>query len=189
MMKRAFLAFVVCMAAVVGFAQTDTVLTANTGAQSLFRVGYVSYSSLLDSMPQKYVVQRQIAELRSQYEQEMQRVEAEFNQKFETFLEERNDYPRTILLKRQNELQQLMQQNVEFRSYAQRELTQAEAEAMKPLHALLRQAIARAATACGVAFVLNTDNNSSPFIDPACGIDITSQVLSVLSELNSAPVE
>lgn len=193
-MRKAFLALSVCLTSVSGFAQMESVALAETSvasvdttANALFKVGYVSYSALLDSMPQKHEVQRQMAELRNQYELEMQRVEQEFNQKFEAFLEGRNDYPRTILLKRQNELQQLMQQNIEFRNNAQRELARAEEEAMKPLHGLLRSAIASAATACGVAFVLNTDNNASPFIDPSCGVDITPYVISALTDLVAEP--
>lgn len=187
-MKKAFLALAACLVSVFGFAQTEPVaaidtIAADTTATTSLRVGYISYSALLDSMPQKVIVQQQMAELRSQYEREMQRVEGEFNQKFEAFLEGRNDYPRTILLKRQNELQQLMQQNIEFRRQAQQELAQAEEEAMKPLHDLLHQAIASAARACGVAFVLNTDDNASPFIDPAYGVDITPYVLSALTDL------
>jgi outer membrane protein len=193
-MKKAFLAILVCMASVSGFAQTEpavsadtTVVSADTVADTHLKVGYISYRALLDLIPQTHEVQRQMAELRNQYEQEMQRVEQEFNQKFETFLESRNDYPRTILLKRQNELQQLMQQNIEFRSQAQRELVQAEEEAMRPVHDMLHRAIAIAATDCGVAFVLNTDDNATPFIDSAYGIDLSSNVLNALADIIAVP--
>ena len=193
-MKKAFLALLVCMASVSGFAQTEpavsadtTVVSADTVADTHLKVGYISYRALLDLIPQTHEVQRQMAELRNQYEQEMQRVEQEFNQKFETFLESRNDYPRTILLKRQNELQQLMQQNIEFRSQAQRELVQAEEEAMRPVHDMLHRAIAIAATDCGVAFVLNTDDNATPFIDSAYGIDLSSNVLNALAVIIAVP--
>jgi outer membrane protein len=193
-MKKAFLAILVCMASVSGFAQTEpavsadtTVVSADTVADTHLKVGYISYRALLDLIPQTHEVQRQMAELRNQYEQEMQRVEQEFNQKFETFLESRNDYPRTILLKRQNELQQLMQQNIEFRSQAQRELVQAEEEAMRPVHDMLHRAIAIAATDCGVAFVLNTDNNATPYIDSAYGIDLSSNVLNALADIIAVP--
>lgn len=193
-MKKAFLAILVCMASVSGFAQTEpavsadtTVVSADTVADTHLKVGYISYRALLDLIPQTHEVQRQMAELRNQYEQEMQRVEQEFNQKFETFLESRNDYPRTILLKRQNELQQLMQQNIEFRSQAQRELAQAEEEAMRPVHDMLHRAIAIAATDCGVAFVLNTDNNATPYIDSAYGIDLSSNVLNALADIIAVP--
>lgn len=193
-MKKAFLALLVYMASVSGFAQTEpavsadtTVVSADTAADTHLKVGYISYRALLDLIPQTHEVQRQMAELRNQYEQEMQRVEQEFNQKFETFLESRNDYPRTILLKRQNELQQLMQQNIEFRSQAQRELVQAEEEAMRPVHDMLHRAIAIAATNCGVAFVLNTDNNATPYIDSAYGIDLSSNVLNALADIIAVP--
>jgi outer membrane protein len=123
-------------------------------------------------MPKYAIVQQQMTELRAAYQAELQRVENEFNQKYEAFLEGQRDFPRTILLKRQNELQQLMQQNLEFKAQGQRDLQRAEAEAMKPLHDRLNEVLATIARKRGYALIINTDANACPFIDPALGEDI-----------------
>lgn len=175
------------MASVAGYGQeqapADTVAAAPTPS-SVFSLqpffGYLSYSEALKSMPQYAAVQHDMDTLRQQYDREMKRVEDEFNQKFEAFLEGRNDFPRTILLKRQTELQQLMQQNVEFRRLSQQQLQQAEREAMQPLLERLNSVIAQTARIRRLAFVLNTDDNACPFIDPALGVNLQEEVATII---------
>lgn len=142
--------------------------------------GYLSYDAVLKAMPQYSIVQQHMKELREAYEAELKRVEDEFNQKYEDFLEGRADYPRTILLKRQNELQDLLQQNVAFRNRSLEELRQAEADALAPLRQQLLTAVATVAQEKGFAFVLNTDRDATLFIDPTTGVNITEYVLSAL---------
>ncbi|MBQ8464225.1 MAG: OmpH family outer membrane protein [Prevotella sp.] len=144
------------------------------------RIGYLSYDSALVRMADYAAVQQQMAALRSAYEAEMQRVEDEFNQKYEAFLEGQKDFPRTILLKRQTELQTLLQRNVDFRRQAQTELQQAERQAMQPLHQRLTEAIARVAAHQGLAVVLNTDSRACPFVDPALSVDVSQAVNDLL---------
>ena len=110
----------------------------------------------------------------------MQRVEDDFNQKYESFLEGQKDFPRTILLKRQNELQELMQRNIEFKAKARQELKDAETEAMKPLKTKLNEALANVARKQGLALVINTDANACPFIDPTMGVDLQEEVAKLL---------
>ena len=49
-------------------------------------------------------------------------MEDEFNRKYEDFLEGQRDFPQTILQKRQLELQQLMEKNIEFRTSSSRSM-------------------------------------------------------------------
>jgi len=153
----------------------STVQASVVKPQPLF--GYLSYDSLLAAMPQRAIVERQMEELTKQYEAELKRVEGEFNQKYEDFLEGRKDFPRTILLKRQTELEQLMQRNVEFKEQSRKELEQARTEAYVPLRQQLNEAIATVARQQRLALVVNTDANACPFIEPALAIDITEAVM------------
>ena len=142
----------------------------------------LSYDSVLRAMPQYAIVQHRVAELRKAYEAEMKRVEDEFNQKYEEFLEGRKDYPRTILLKRQNELQDMLQQNIAFRNRALDELRQAETEALAPLRQQLMQAVATVAKRKSLRHVINTDRDAALYLDPNFTIDITADVLEVIGE-------
>lgn len=144
-------------------------------------IGYLSYDSALHAMPGYALAQARLDGLRQAYEAEMKRVEAEFNEKYEAFLDGLKDYPRTILLKRQTELQQLMQQNLDFKRQGLDDLRQAGEEAMRPLRDMLSLAIAAVARQKGLAVVVNTDANACPFIDPEMGLDIQEEVGNWLS--------
>ena len=148
--------------------------------QPVLRFGYLSYDAALSSMPQYAEVQSQIAALKEAYDQEMKRVEDEFNQKYEAFLEGQREFPRTILLKRQNELQELLQRNVAFKEEARKELAKAEEDAMKPLRDRLNEVLAAVARKSGFALIINTDANACPFIDPAWGEDASELVRQTL---------
>ena len=143
---------------------------------TLLRYGYVSYNDVLQSMPEIEQAQKSLETLRSKYDVEMKRSEDEFNAKYEEFLEAQRDLVPSILRKRQAELQDMMDKNTAFRAEARRLLAQAESDAYAPLHAKLKAAIGEVAAEQGLAFVLNTDNNACPYINPAMGVDVTSLV-------------
>lgn len=143
---------------------------------TLLRYGYVSYNDVLQSMPEIEQAEKSLETLRSKYDVEMKRSEDEFNAKYEEFLEAQRDLVPSILRKRQAELQDMMDKNTAFRAEARSLLAQAESDAYAPLHAKLKAAIGEVAAEQGLAFVLNTDNNACPYINPAMGVDVTSLV-------------
>ena len=153
------------------------VLCAN--AQGL-HFGYFSYDAVLKAMPEYAIVQKQLADLRAQYEAEATRAEEDFNTKYEQFLDGQRDFPQTILQKRQSELQELMEKNIAFKAESRRLLAAAEQEAMAPLQQKLQTAVQQIGMERGYAFVLNTDQNACPFINPDMGEDITTAVLDLL---------
>lgn len=150
--------------------------SATPNSTTLLRYGYISYNDVLQSMPEIEQAQKSLETLRSKYDVEMKRSEDEFNAKYEEFLEAQRDLVPSILRKRQAELQDMMDKNTAFRAEARRLLAQAESDAYAPLHAKLKAAIGEVAAEQGLAFVLNTDNNACPYINPAMGVDVTSLV-------------
>jgi outer membrane protein len=179
---RRFLLIIISFLSLSAFAQGDgNVPQTDSLPAPVVRFGYLSYDSALRAMPQYAVVHQQLTDLREAYRQEMSRVEQEFNEKYEAFLEGQRDFPRTILLKRQTELQQLMQRNIDFKAQAQRDLQQAETEAMQPLRQQLNDALATVARNQGLALIINTDSNACPFIDPLFGEDVQEAVQTLLS--------
>ena len=173
-MKRLFLILTTVMVSLLATAQSDTALVAKPF------IGYLSYSEALRAMPEYALVQQRLTELRAQYDAELKRVEDEFNQKYEAFLEGRAEFPRTILLKRQTELQEMLQRNVDFKRQGQEDLQRAEREALAPLRILLNETIASVARELGLALVVNTDSNACPFIEPTMGVNINEAVLNRL---------
>ena len=154
----------------------------NAQAGVAWRFGYLSYEAALKSMPDYAIVQQKMADLRAQYQAETKRVEEEFNRKYEDFLDGQRDFPKTILQKRQSELQELMEKNIAFREHSLEELAQAEQQAMAPLRIRLIEALDKIGRERGYAFIVDTDQKALPFINPAMGEDITEQVTTLLQK-------
>lgn len=155
-----------------------TFLPLQVSAQVKF--GYLSFQQVLRTMPEYEIAQRNLADLRNQYDAEMKRAEEEFNSKYEEFLEGQKDFAVPIRQKRQAELQELMEKNLAFKQEAQRLLDGAERDAYLPLKNKLKTVIARVGQERGYAFVLNTDNDACPYIDSVMGEDITEAVKRLL---------
>ena len=140
------------------------------------RFGYLSYEQALQSMPDYKIAREKTDKLWGQYEAELKRVEDEFNRKYEDFLDGQREFPKTILRKRQTELQELMTKNIAFKEDSRRQLAEAEAEAIAPLKEKLNEVIAKIANERGYAFVINTDAEACPYINPQMGDDINELV-------------
>ena len=142
--------------------------------------GYLSYKQAIEAMPDYRLVQQKMQTLRGQYEAEMKRVEEEFNRKYEDFLDGQREFPKTILRKRQTELQELMTKNIDFKKESLQQLANTEQEMMAPLKARLSEVIATIAKERGYALVINTDAETCPYINPAIGEDINKTVQDAL---------
>lgn len=148
------------------------------GAQVKF--GYFSYEQILKWMPEYKIVVDNMNDLKSKYDAETKRVEEEFNKKYEEFLDGQRDFAPTILQKRQTELQELLNRNVAFKAESERLLAEAEKEAFAPLHQKLSKALQAIGAQNGYAFILNTDGNACPYIDPTMGEDVTNMLKEAL---------
>ena len=155
-------------------------LSASAQENITMKFGFLSYEAALQSMGEYALVQKQMTDLRTQYEAETKRVEDEFNAKYEDFLEGQPEFPKTILQKRQTELQELMQKNIEFKQNSIQELAKAEQEAMAPLRIKLIETLGNIGRERGYAFIVDTDQKALPFINPAMGEDINQLVQNAL---------
>lgn len=171
MMKKLFLHLVLALLPMMAFAQQD-----GQTAQQTLRFGYFSFEAVFHTMPGYAIAKHNMDDLRAKYDAETKRVENEFNEKYEEFLDGQRSFAPTILEKRQAELRELMEKNVAFKAEAQRLLQQAEADAYAPLKDKINAAVKKIGAARGFAFVLNTDNNTTPYINEMMGEDITNLV-------------
>ncbi len=146
---------------------------ATTAAQPVLRFGYFSFEQAFHTMPGYAVAKHNMDELRGKYDEETKRVETEFNSKYEEFLDGQRSYAKSILEKRQAELRELMEKNIAFKAEAARLLKKAEEEAYAPLKAKMNAALQQIGKENGFAFILNTDNNATPYLSAEMGVDIT----------------
>ena len=87
------------------------------------------------------------------------------------------EFPKTILEKRQNELQNMLQTNAEFRIKVQSLLAEAEKSLMADVMAEMSEAITLAAEERGVSIVFDVDGGSVPYMVSGLAVDLTSAVI------------
>ena len=138
--------------------------------------GYVNYEQVLKELPEYAKAQEDLAALKAKYEAEAQKGEEEFQNKFVDFLQGQKDFPQAIMQKRQAELQTLMDAGVSFRVKSQELIAKAENELMQEAHKRLKSALLEIGVEHGYGFILNTDDNSCPYINPVVGVDVTDLV-------------
>ncbi len=146
------------------------------------RFGYFSYNEAIKSMPEYIQAQNSLEKLKKYYDQEMERSEQEFTKKFSEFIDGYKSFPENIMLKRQKELQQLMEQSMAFKNEAQQLLNKSENELMAPVHENMKEALKKIGTERNYSYILNTDNNAYPFINTmnGQGEDITDAVIRLI---------
>lgn len=140
------------------------------------KFGYLSYSEVIRMMPEYIRAQERLNLLQKRYDEELMRADKEFNLKFAEFLDGQKDFPENILLKRQKELQDLMEKSIQFKKELKALLEKARKEFCTPVEEKLNEIIAQVGQEVGFEYILNTDNNSYPFINKSSGVDITELV-------------
>ena len=166
-MKKTILICALVLVGLTGYAQT-------TAAPMKF--GYLSYEAVMKDMPEYADLQKELAELRAQYEAEQKRVEDDFNKKYEEFLDGQATFPKTILQKRQSELQDMLDKNIAFKKESQKMLSDMEKSLIDGVKSTITSALIVIGQERGYAFILNTDQEAVPFINPDLGEDITAEV-------------
>ena len=105
------------------------------------KYGYLSYTQVLENMTEYKLAQQQLKDLRAKYEAEAQYNEATFRRQFAEYLQGQKEFPQSIMLKRQRDLQEALEKSLAFRDEAERLLKQAETEVLAPIKARLDNAI------------------------------------------------
>ena len=146
-----------------------------------YQFGFLSYGNLLRSLPEYKEAQEALQALKKKYEEEAQYNENKFKRLFADYLQGQKSFPEQIMLKRQKELQEAMEQGISFRKDAQKLLDNAEIERMKPIQAKLDSVLYLVGKENGLLFIGNLDNHGFPFVHSASGVDITNVVLARLN--------
>lgn len=155
-------------------------------AQTTIRLASLSHNAVMQRMNQYHEAQKNLKALRAQYEAEAKRSEEDFQRKFVEFMDGQKDFPETILLKRQNELQNMLESNAKFRLKVQDLLAKAEKDLMNDVRAVLVEAVQAVAAEEGYALVLNTDGDAVSYIADGIATDITDKVM---RKLDISPVD
>ena len=150
------------------------------GDAKTMKFGFLSYDSVRQSMKEYAEMQQQMATMRSAYEAEMKRVEDDFNKKYEEFLDGQKNFPTTILQKRQSELQEMLDKNIAFKNESLRILNEQEAQLLESINLMVKICVQQVGQKHGYAFILNTDADALPWLNPEMGEDVTEEVKALL---------
>lgn len=172
-MKKVILVAVMVLTGLSGYAQKES---------TDMKFAYLSIDSVMQSMEEYAQLQQDMAAMRQQYEAEMKRVEDDFNKKYEEFLDGQKNFPKTILQKRQSELQEMMDKNIAFKKESLQLLNDTEKTQTDVIRMMVEMAVKTLGMQRGYAFILNTDADATPWLNPALGDDITEDVKALLKE-------
>ncbi|HZK04065.1 MAG TPA: OmpH family outer membrane protein [Bacteroidaceae bacterium] len=163
MRKTCVVTFLLCVVAIL------SVKTQN-------KFGYINFNRTMEMMPEYMEAQLQLQRIQSNLKNEVERSEREFNRQYVDFLHNQEYLTKTILLKRQKELQQLMESGIEFKKRAQIELENERKNLLDPLNLKLLNSIKRVSDSLDLDYVVNTNSRSFLHINQERGVDISIEV-------------
>lgn len=143
-----------------------------------------SYEMVIVEMPEYQQMKDSLARFQTAINAELQRMENDFNSKYEDFLEGQKDFPSIIRQKRQNELQEMINRKVAFQLEMQQTYKEVEQSLASSIRQKVNKVIQKIGSTHHYAFVINTDGDLCPWMDPSQFIDVTSQILKALKSDN-----
>ena len=140
------------------------------------KFGHIRSQEILIVMPEYTKAQTDIETMRKQYEDEMKRVEEEFQKKFTAFQQEQANLPKNILERRQKELQELNERGMQMQQDAQQQLQQSWMQMLEPIAKKIDDAIKAVGQEGGYVFIFDLNATQIPFINETYATDVTSAV-------------
>ncbi len=186
-MKKVLFTIIALVIASAGFSQTiEEPLPTNPQQQPAPvqpRFGYLDYRAVFEAMPGYAEAQKSLEQIKAKYDSETAHNEENFKRMYLEFLQGQKDFPQTIMLKRQKELQEAMENGVKFRNQVKDLLDKAQQELEKPLLTKLDSAISLVGKERGYDVIVNTSDRIFPFINSVTGEDVTELVKQKLAAI------
>ena len=155
-------------------------------AQNKF--GYFSYSEVLEALPQYAQAGEEYELLKQRCQEELDRNEQELTRLYVAYLDGHREFPEPILRRRQNELQQMVDNSVALRAQLKDWLSQARDSLLLPCTEAIDASLARVCAAYSLSYAIDTDIEAYKYINPEFGVDITALVIEdITSYASSSP--
>ena len=140
------------------------------------KFGHIKTQEILTVMPEYTKAQTDINTMQKQYEDEMKRVEEEFQKKFTAFQQEQANLPKNILERRQKELQELSERGMQMQQDAQQQLQQNWMQMLEPIAKKIDDAIKSVGQEGGYVYIFDLNATQIPFINETYSTDVTGAV-------------
>ena len=143
-------------------------------AQNL-KFGHINAMEIVSAMPEYTKAQADLEAMSKQYQEEMQRSQAEFNKKVQEFQQQADSLPKNIADRRQKELQDMAQRQEEFQQDAYQNMQKAQQDALVPIYKKLDEAIQAVGKAEGVIYIFDLARTPIPYVSSE-SVDVTAKV-------------
>jgi outer membrane protein len=128
-------------------------------AQTL-KFGHINSSRLLGMMPEREAAQRQLQREAQSLTEELEKLQVEYQNKLQTYLEGQDTLSNTVRQLRERELTELQSRIQEFSQGAQEDLQRREMELIQPIFEKIEKTISEVARERGYIYVFDLDANS-----------------------------
>ncbi len=128
-------------------------------AQTL-KFGHINSSRLLSVMPEREAAQRQLQREAQNLGEELEKLQVEYNNKLQNYIEAQDTLSNVVRQLRERELRELQTRIQEFQAGAQEDLQQREMELIQPIFEKIEKAISEVARERGYIYVFDIDANS-----------------------------
>lgn len=128
-------------------------------AQTL-KFGHINSSRLLSMMPEREAAQRQLQQEAQALGEELEKIQVEYNNKMQKYIEEQESLSNVVRQIRERELRDLQTRIQEFQAGAQEDLQQREMELIQPIFEKIEKTISEVARERGYIYVFDIDANS-----------------------------
>ena len=139
--------------------------------------GYYSNSNVIKALPLYKQATDDYERLCKRCEKEIEHNERELTRQYVAFLDGYRDFPEPILRKRQNELQRLVDNSVNFRKELKVWLAEAKDSLFAPSNEAVAIAVEKVSVACDLDYVIDTDAAVYKYVNPNKAVDITRMLL------------
>lgn len=128
----------------------------NSMAQKSPKLGHINSQELLAAMPETDSAQLKIQSMAQEYEKQMELMQVEFNNKYQTYLNESETYTNLIRQTKESELQDLQERIQQFQLTAEQDIQNQRAELFQPIIEKAQKAVQDVAKENGYSYVFDT---------------------------------
>lgn len=139
----------------ISFSLAVMLTVAGINAQTL-KLGHINSQELLQSMPESDSAQLKLEEYATKLENDMERMQVEFNNKYEDYINNAETYSELIRQTKESELGDLQNRIQQFQSIAQEDLAQRRTELFQPIQKKAKKAIEEVAAENGFTYVFDS---------------------------------
>ena len=151
------------------------ILPLGLAAQAQLKFGQLNMQEVFAIMPERTTAEKELETLSKKYEDELLKMQEEYNKKYKEFVADQETMPENIKLRRMQEVQSIEQRIMEFRHLASEELQKKQQELLAPIMKKLNDAVNAVGAEGSFTNIFDTGYPAVVFSGASC-IDVTAQV-------------